>query len=284
MGRTVVGTCRLCGKTAPLTKEHIPAEGAYKGMPYNVEVWTGDSVLEGGKGRKYQRGFHARVLCEECNNLTGAWYGNEFASWSQWGFAALERLREQSSALLPAYEGYPARIAKQVVSTLIASAQDGFADAHPQLRAFVMNRDMKLGPHQIRLATYLCPTKTGRSTGVAFAMKPGVPRHVLAEFALVPFGYVLTLEGEPLDPRPVDISWFCDCEYDERRPIVLLSIPALPTHEAFPGDYRTKDEIRRDVIENVLTAEQHPEPRGEANRIMAAGEGPAYFQSCGEEW
>ena len=287
MGHVVRGVCRLCGETAVLTKEHIPPAGAYKGRPYRVNVLTGDAVLEGGKGRMYQRGFYAQVLCERCNNITGGWYGDEFARWSQWGFSLLESIRDKSPSIIPAHEGYPLRIAKQIVCTMIASANDGFADHQPALREFVLNREAVLHDGSIRLATYLCPTSTGRSTGVASSInlnKPGVEPHTLVEFALPPFGYVLTLAGEPLDDRPVDISWFAACAPDDRRAIELAHLPALPTHEAFPGDYRTKDEIRRDAIVNVLTERGHPSARSEAERIMAAGEGPAFFLGCGEEW
>ena len=195
MGKSQSGKCRLCGEVRPLTREHIPAEGAYKGRPYVVEVLTGDAVLDGGRGKPFQRGFHARVFCEECNRLTGSWYGGEFAKWSQWGFSLLEATRVLSTAPISAYEGYPLRIAKQVMSTMIASSQEGFTDHNPEFREFVLNREEIAGAGTIRLSTYLCPTRTGRSTGVAVAMKLGAEQHVLVEFALPPFGYVLTLAG-----------------------------------------------------------------------------------------
>jgi hypothetical protein len=284
MGKSLQGKCRLCGEIRALTREHIPAEGAYKGRPYAVEVLTGDAVLEGGRGKPFQRGFHARVFCEECNRLTGSWYGGEFAKWSQWGFSLLEATRVRSTAPINPYEGYPLRIAKQVMSTMIASSQEGFTDHNPRFRAFVLDRGKTADAGEIRLSTYLCPTSTGRSTGVAVAMKPGAAHHVLVEFALPPFGYVLTLEGEPLDTRPADISWFTTCGYDDRQKVMLAELPVLPTHEAFPGDYRSKTEIRRDVIINILREQRHSAPDIEAARIIAADEGPAFFAANGETW
>jgi hypothetical protein len=170
---------------------------------------------------------------------------------------------------------------------MIASANDGFADHNPHLRSFVLDRHSTLPPTELRLTTYLCPTRTGRSTGVALAMNLNKPRsepHVLIEFALQPFGYVLTLSGEPFDARPVSISWFAGCGYDEVRIIDLPHIPILPTHLAVPCDYRTKDEIRRDVIVNILTEQEHATPQDEAARIMAAGEGPEFFAEHEEDW
>jgi hypothetical protein len=287
MAQSVAGVCKLCGEHGPLTKEHMPAKGGYKGMSYRVQVLSGDKVFEGGRGDHYQRGFHKAVLCEKCNNNTGSWYGGEFATWTQWGFKLLDAMRQEEPRIVPAYRGYPARVAKQVVSTMIASAQDGFADQNPHLRDFVLDPHRTISPDELRLTTYLCPTRTGRSTGVAVAMnlaKPGSEPHVLIEFALQPFGYVLTLGGEPLDPRPVDIAWFGSSAYDEQRVIDLPQIPVLPTHEALPGDYRSKDEIRRDMITNVLIEQHHPTPQLEAARIMASGEGPVFFSQHGEDW
>ena len=284
MAKSQSGKCRLCGEVRPLTREHIPPEGVYKGRPYAVEVLSGDAVLEGGHGKPFQRGFHARVFCATCNSLTGSWYGGEFTKWSQWGFLLLEASQARSSKPIDAYEGYPLRIAKQVISTMIASSQEGFTDRHPEFRNFVLTRELTAGPAAFRLSTYLCPTRTGRSTGVAVAMKVGAVDHVLVEFALPPFGYVLTLEGEPFDTRPTDISWFTTCGYNDLQKILLPEIHTLPTHEPFPGDYRSKLEIRQDVITNILTEQHHAAPAAEAARIVAADEGPAFFAAHGEEW
>jgi len=285
MSRThLVGRCRLCGQTAPLTKEHIPAKGAFNGRPFRVRVQTGEQALEREGGRVYQRGFHAAVLCNECNNNTGAWYGEEFASWSRWGLQLLDAMRLRPIPQVPVYVGYPLRIAKQVVSTMIAASSDELTSNRPDLAPFVLNTDATAPANSIALTTYLCPTSTGRSTGLAFAMRRGEEPHWLVEVALPPFGYVLTLAGEPLDKRPVDISWFTACSYDEKRPVPLDRIPVLPTHEPFPGDYRTKDEIRRDFIANTLRAEGHTAPDAEAHRVMASGGGPDFVRDRGEEW
>jgi hypothetical protein len=278
-----VDICHLCGRRAQLTREHIPPAGAFKGRPYRVRVQRGDEVIAGTGGREYQRGFHARVLCESCNNLTGAWYGEEFTRWSRWGLALLEATTA-GVLEMPAFDGFPVRIAKQVVSTMIASAGADLAERRPRLRQFVLDRDACLGLNEIRLAMYVCPTSTGRSTGVAAAMREGAEPHILVEFALPPFGYVLTLDGEPFDARPVDISWFATLGYFEKRTIILPEIPFLPTHEAWPGDYRTKEEIRRDVIVSILSGQGHDDPTVEALRILESGEGPHFFAANGEDW
>jgi hypothetical protein len=278
-----IGPCRLCGNVGPLTKEHIPAKGGMPPGAARVEVRDADQYLEDRRGRIYQRGYHDSVFCEDCNRLTGSWYGAAYADWTRWGLGLLGAPRRSEEGVMPAHNGYPLRVCKQIIATMIAISGEGLTDLRPDLVAFVLDRTATLSPATVKLATYLCPSASGRSTGVAWAFGPE-RSHQLCEYSLVPFGYVLTLEGEPFDARPVDISWFAGCGYDEERVFSLPSIPVLPTHEAFPGDYRTRDEIRRDVIENILTEEGHSAPRQEADRIMAAGEGQAFFEAHGERW
>lgn len=280
-----VGACRLCGKIGPLSREHIPAKGAFKGRPYRMHVQTGEQVFQRQGGKVYQRGFHAPVLCEECNKKTGSWYGEEFAGWSRWGLELLDAMRLRPIPDVPGYTGHPLRIAKQVLSTMIAASSPDLTATRPDLVPFVLNKESTAPARSIKLTTYLCPSSTGRSTGLAFALQAGIPEpHWLVEFALPPFGYVLTISGEPLDDRPVDISWFTACEYNERRSVDLPHIPVLPTHEPFPGDYRSKDEIRRDFIINSLEAEGHADAEGEARRILERGDARHFIETRGEEW
>ena len=282
--KEVIGVCRLCGTSGPLSREHIPPKSSLGTSGYSVTVQSGDEYFDGRPGRVYQRGFHAPVLCEACNNLTGAWYGAEFGKWSDWGRGLLDAMRTGSAARMPAYRGYPVRIAKQVITTMIAASTGDLLDRRPDLKSFVLNREEAAQPGQIQLTCYLCPSRSGRTTGVAVAMNPGHEPHVLIEFALQPFGYVLTLAGMPYDSRPVDIGRFATYGYNEERTIDLVELPVLPTHEPFPGDYRTKDEIRRDAIENMLCEDGHANPHAEAMRIFAAGQGPSFFAAHGEEW
>jgi hypothetical protein len=167
---------------------------------------------------------------------------------------------------------------------MIASSGTGLTNTRPDLARFVLDREAIADAGSIRLSTYLCPTPTGRSTGVACALRAGKEPHWLVECALQPFGYVLTLSGEPFDRRPVDISWFATCPYDHKCTVALDHIPTLPTHEPFPGDYRSRDEIRRDYITNTLRSEGHASPDEEAARLIAAGEGPAFMAARGARW
>jgi hypothetical protein len=193
------------------------------------------------------------------------------------------RTSRDAEARVAAYQGYVVRIAKQVITTMIASAQEGFADEHPELRQFVLDRESRLPPEKLRLSTYLCSTRTGRSTGLAVAMQAGASPHWMVEVALQPFSYVLSVSGETHYTGPVSIAEWGSYGYDEVATVTVPQIPLLPTHEAFPGDYRTKDEIRRDIALNILVQQGHIDPAGEANRLAESGSLAVFLKEHGEE-
>jgi hypothetical protein len=281
--RVSEGRCYLCGAQAVLTKEHIPPRSALGKGTGGVRVQSGEQMFGAGGVRVYQSGFHSSVLCETCNRLTGSRYGTEFAKWSAWGREILRGVHN-GVMVSPPYLGYPARIAKQIVSTMIASAGSSFADRQPRLRQFVLEPEFVLGEDELNLSVYLCTTLTGRSTGVASMWTPGGGMHVVAEVALPPFGYLLTLTDTVVDARPLRISWFATVGYDEQREIRLNNLPLLPVHEGFPADYRSKDEIRRDIIVNILEEQGHDDARAEADRMMACGLARQFLQDHGEDW
>ena len=282
MSESVSGFCRLCGSEGPLTKEHIPPASTYFPTRARVRVQSGEEYLRGRRGTIHQAGFHERVLCAKCNNNTGAWYGAEYARWCE---AGRELLRHRAGTAPPRFVGYPLRIAKQVITTMLVASAPALGNVRPDLIDYVLDRESCQPRAPIRLAGFVCPTASGRTTGLcSLASLTDGHLHRCAEFALPPFGYVLTLDGEPLDDRPVDIAWFSRCTYDERCSIDLSQFPWLPTHEPFPGDYRSKFEIRRDTIENVLIEEGHPSPHERADEIMREGGGELFHRLHGETW
>ncbi|NOR52736.1 MAG: hypothetical protein GQ536_01415 [Candidatus Aminicenantes bacterium] len=64
----------------------------------------------------------------------------------------------------------------------------------------------------------------------------------MSEINFPPYGYMMTINSDPPDPRIVEITHFSRYGYDEFD-TKAMRIPVLPTHLPFPGDYRTKEEI-----------------------------------------
>jgi hypothetical protein len=69
------GRCRLCGKTAALTKTHVPPKATgNSGVRRSVVERTppgGAPILD--LGRESDGGIWLRRLCESCNSRTGRW-------------------------------------------------------------------------------------------------------------------------------------------------------------------------------------------------------------------
>lgn len=82
------GRCRLCGKDADLTKEHIPPKSSgNKERLTNLtfDDWLRDRMNVNSKTKHTvdQGGIFGYTLCRNCNSLTGQLYGNEYKDWVQ---------------------------------------------------------------------------------------------------------------------------------------------------------------------------------------------------------
>ncbi len=77
------GECRICGSVDTLSFEHTPPKSAFNNR--RVIVAKFEDIIKLGpdetiRGKIEQKGISAYSLCEKCNNNTGAWYGNRFAT------------------------------------------------------------------------------------------------------------------------------------------------------------------------------------------------------------
>jgi hypothetical protein len=98
------GRCRICGKDGDLSFEHVPPQKAFNDqrlIAYSVEGWV---TKKAAKGRQFQGGAGAYTLCRQCNSDTGAWYANEFVTWSLIGADVLQILDRQKEQFGNLYE------------------------------------------------------------------------------------------------------------------------------------------------------------------------------------
>jgi hypothetical protein len=145
----------------------------------------------------------------------------------------------------------PLQILKQIVAMFFSVNTEKFREMNEELVRFVLNKEaMYLSP-KYRFFTYynivgrsrfasgsgLIDTKTGKLC-------------IFSEITYPPFGYVMTIDSEPPDGRLFEITHFARYFYNEFA-VVPLKLPVLPTHLLFPGDYRDKDQIRKDREANL---------------------------------
>jgi len=249
-----IGTCNICGLVGPLSFEHVPPRRAYNDQRIfeaNIqrmvaEKWDGQQRPITGKWA--QRGAGKHTLCNRCNNDTGAWYGGAYVSWARQGVELLERSGGKLTLAYP-YTIFPLRVFKQVVAMFFSACGPNLRLRFPDLVQFVLQRDEQYMPHDLRVFAYLLhPDDTGafRQSGMSGVVKDYNKRHVFAEIAFPPFGFLLTGDRDPIYPTLLDITYLSHARYSHRDG-VFLRLPVLPVNTWLPGDFRSKEEIRKTV-------------------------------------
>jgi len=256
--RRMTGVCHICGKNGPLTFEHVPPRAAFN----NRRVVTAgfDEVIRLGPdevptGPVQQRGAGGYTLCASCNNRTGSWYGRSFVDWCYQGMDILIRSGGKPSLIYMNYL-FPLRVIKQIATMFFSVNGEQFSQVHPVLVRFILNREQKYLPPRYRFFAYYNMSGKCRYSGVVAKVdtRTGKP-FIYSEITYPPFGYVMTLDSQPPDPRLSEITGFSRFSYNEFR-VFNLRLPVLQTHLWYPGDYRTEKEILRDRAKGELAMKQ----------------------------
>jgi len=255
--RRVTGICRLCGVEGALSFEHTPPRSAFNdrpviAIPFNEAIHLGPDAVP--RGPVQQRGAGRFSFCPRCNNLTGHWYGGAFVEWC---YASLPWLMKSGGCAAHACI-FPLRVIKQIATMFFSLEAERFHACNPELVHFVLNRDETHLPARYRVFLYANWEGRLRASGLLARSDFGTGRAVLfSEVTYPPFGYVMTFDSPPPDPRLLDISRFSHWSYTDRV-TVTLQLSLLATHLAIPGDYRTKAEIYRDYEANVRSTRRSP--------------------------
>ncbi len=250
------GTCRLCGDTKLLTFEHIPPRSAFND---NERVFTTlHDHLSGRSHTKFRRGLGTFSLCQACNNKTGALYGAAYVEWARQALGFVEQVPDAIPQMLP-FEIRPLPVIKQLCVMAIAMAPESSLTYHEEIRAFVLNHESQCLPSKYRLYAYLNVDGGPRfeSGMVVASFAPGTAMYIDAEVALPPTGIVVTSSRagrNKVPPRNAplcDITWFSEFSYNALAR-VNLSLAKLATHTPFPLDYRSPEEIERELLQGIV--------------------------------
>lgn len=248
--KTVLGVCHICGKETEMSFEHVPPKAAFNNHP--VVIVELEKYFEVGpfgpvKGKVCQRGAGDHTLCTRCNNQTGAWYGGHFADWCQQGMMIVS-MSVGKPTLVYIHRMYPLSIIKQILVMFLSTNSLGFRLKNPYLEGFVMEKEKRYLDPKYRFFIYYNTSSSLRSTGISGVLTGG-RNSTMSEISFPPFGYVMTFDSPPPDPRLFEITHFARYRYKEFA-LVDLRMPCLPTVTPFPGDYRTPEQIRRDEASN----------------------------------
>jgi hypothetical protein len=248
------GTCSICGLYTDLTFEHIPPKSAFNNSP--VMILGGKEAIlhkpdEIFHGKILQKGFGAYSLCAKCNNLTGAWYVNHFKDWCHHGIDILKRTNGKPGLVYLHYL-IPLRIIKQIFTIFFTVNKNNLHSKHPYLVDFILNKEKKYLPPEYRIFCYYNWEGGTRSVGISgIGHANGKPPTILSEFSFTPYGYVFCINSDAPNPDLFEITHFANYGYDEVK-VMAMDLKVLPTFLAYPGDYRTKEQIYETIRQSKL--------------------------------
>lgn len=252
--KKVIGTCHLCGDYGPLSFEHVPPAKAFNEksvirikFEQAMELVSDSKV----KGDIQQRGMGDYTLCGKCNNDTGSWYGMDFINWCYQGFEILMRSNGKPT-LIYFHHLFPLRILKQIITMVFSANSPKLGKIHPELVKFVLNKNEKYLPPEFRFFVYYNIEGKFRCMGMQHFLRTDKGQITsMSEINYPPYGYVMTINSNPPDPKLVDITHFSRYDYN-RFCTQAMRLPVLPTHLPLPGDYRSKEEIIKEEKEGLI--------------------------------
>lgn len=247
-GKKVHGECHLCGQHKKLSFEHVPPESAFNDRPrllINLKRVLG--LEPNARNRLEQRGGDY-TLCEDCNNVTGAWYGGAYVRFVEQAMSLLSRATASVQLQYPYYI-MPLRVIKQVVAMFVSAVGPGWTDRNPYLRKFLLDRYSTGFPPEYHIYAGYSMGPFSRQSGFSASGDLAGHSRVFAEVTFPPFAFVLTMNSAPPDTRLVDLTYFAQAGYNDWRQ-QFLELRVLPTWSHLPGDYRGPDELRHTVEAN----------------------------------
>lgn len=253
------GVCHICGETGLLSNEHVPPQSAYNDHTMtrlNFKQFTDTLYGRNAQPLIQQGGASDFTLCDKCNNNTGSWYGGRFVKWTRQGMEALRKADQGREWITFHPTIHPLSILKQIICMFLSINRLSFRSEHPELPNFVLHKINNDLPPQYRVFTYFLACSAFRRAGKTGilpldpnTLRPGKMTWA-TEISHPPFGYLMTIESGPPDDRLCEITQFTRYRYDERRDLEL-KLPVLPTHFPVLGDYRSADEIKKDLRRGV---------------------------------
>ncbi len=248
--KTIFGKCHLCLEEKDLNFEHVPPKCAfnketkYKITPFLDLMQTQDPFNLKVKGRLEQGGIGVNAFCTNCNNFLGRKYVNAYLSWVKIAATAIGQ-GNYIGHDYSAFNQYPNKLLKQVISMFLAINTPEFSETNYDLSRFVLDPDTTELKEKYQIYTYL--NTKGKTRYIPMTMVGNLKEgssSFCTEITFPPCGFVLCLNPTTKSNELLrNITHFKSTEPNKKYN-VDIKINKLETHLPFPLDYRTKEEIK----------------------------------------
>jgi hypothetical protein len=265
--RRVIGKCRLCGRTEPLTREHIPPQGSgntQRVVAHSIDDWLqSESVDLPATGRVQQGGIWGYALCSDCNSYTGTHYGAEYQRWSALTTQVMDSLpppgvlNQQTEPLGwnlalggdPAARVHPGAFVRQVMSCFCSlSGSWDIAERHPELRRAILDQSTEALPTNLELGLHLFFGPRVRITGPQLQVQPaaGIWRWLM-ELAYPPFGFLMVLASN-IEEAGLGLMMRDWVHYPPEQAMLFEGLVEVGFGwTPYPGDYRSRAAIEAEA-------------------------------------
>jgi hypothetical protein len=262
------GDCCICGANGKLSFEHVPPQAAFNDrrvFEANINgllngKWSPGERIEEGKYK--QRGAGRYSLCGKCNSDTGGWYGSSYVDVARQAMYRLHYSQGNMAGLAYPYGMFPLRFLKQISAMFFSACGPALQDRNPDLVRFVLNKDERRLPPQIRYFAYLHhPTDSTciRQSGITGMMR-GSHQFLFSEIAFPPFGLIMSINSPPVHTDLCEITHLNQYSY-RQWDVVYLKLPVFPVTTWFPGDFRTVEGVLKDQAENRKVGSMFLDPQ-----------------------
>ena len=257
MAKSHFGKCALCGEEKELTFEHIPPRAAFNTKParpvHLMSILSQKNKYPWDtKGLPYdnlQKGMGKYSLCKDCNNLTGTYYGEEYKKLAYLAARVISDSKTSHHSSVRFKCIYPLRFIKQVCSMFCSVEPDN--RNLDELRHFVLDKDAtSIDTARYKISMYFTDSELIKFTGMNVVVKIGSSKPILvSELTVPPMGFLLyySIDANTMF-EGVDITPLSNFGYDDAID-VDIPVDIREMHNAFPLDYRSKDEIIQAINE-----------------------------------
>lgn len=232
-----IDKCRLCCEIKELSFEHIPPESAFNSTPVyfqkSIHLHDKNSYLYGKKIRS-NRGAGGFYLCESCNNKSGSWYGSDYAEFSKLGMYVMTNRVYANKFICAEYPIKPLNVLKQILMMFVALESSGYLIKHSSLQKFLMERENRKMPDDLRVFAYFTSEISLRNA-LSFSNMDGYMRK-FGEISFKPFGFHIAVDSPPIDRPYCEITNFAEFKFNQKANMIL-PLQFLVPRLYFPGLY-----------------------------------------------